>query len=310
MDFRVDLERLPRAVGPAALPGAKARGRDRRHPHRHDHRPVPRLPGGAGAIGRQRGGRLPRHGRLADRDQVAAGAAPQRRGARGAGRPAAGTGPAAAGVQALPRRGQHVGRVRPGLAAALSRGSPATCPATSGDLADEPIREVELWDLVSAFGRIIRENVATKPSNIVYDDTPIHVYMERIHGRLVERGHLAFSDLFDAGMHKSALIGIFLAVLELVRHHRVRVRAERPVRRNLGAARRQLQPAAGPVRRRQLRARHRTRRKWGMRSDCETASDAATPIPALVIPIPNPQSLIPRPSWSTTFPSRRSRTRT
>ena len=82
---------------------------------------------------------------------------------------------------------------------------------------------MELWDLVSAFGRIIRENVATKPSNIVYDDTPIHVYMERIYGRLVERGQMAFSDLFDAGMHKSALIGIFLAVLELVRHHRVRV---------------------------------------------------------------------------------------
>ena len=34
---------------------------------------------------------------------------------------------------------------------------------------------------------------------------------------------MAFSDLFDAGMHKSQLIGIFLAVLELVRHHHVRV---------------------------------------------------------------------------------------
>ncbi|MGO8689812.1 MAG: segregation and condensation protein A [Thermoguttaceae bacterium] len=96
-------------------------------------------------------------------------------------------------------------------------------PRQERNLAEEPIREVELWDLVSAFGRIIRENVATKPSNIVYDDTPIHVYMERIHRRLVQRGQLAFSELFDASMHKSALIGIFLAVLELVRHHRVRV---------------------------------------------------------------------------------------
>ena len=103
-------------------------------------------------------------------------------------------------------------------------------PRLSSDLpqyrrnpAEEPIREVELWDLVSAFGRIIRENVASRPSNIVYDDTPIHVYMERIHARLIERGHLAFSELFDADMHKSKLIGVFLAVLELVRHHRVRV---------------------------------------------------------------------------------------
>jgi segregation and condensation protein A len=96
-------------------------------------------------------------------------------------------------------------------------------PRSERNLAEEPIREVELWDLVSAFGRIVRENVATKPSNIVYDDTPIHVYMERIYGRLVQRGQLTFSDLFDSLMHKSALIGIFLAVLELVRHHRVRV---------------------------------------------------------------------------------------
>ena len=38
-----------------------------------------------------------------------------------------------------------------------------------------------------------------------------------------ERGQLAFSELFPAGLHKSAMIGIFLAVLELVRHHRVRI---------------------------------------------------------------------------------------
>ena len=101
-------------------------------------------------------------------------------------------------------------------------------PRSARDLAEQPIREVELWDLVSAFGRIIRENVATKPSNIVYDDTPIHVYMKRIYDRLVERGQLAFSGLFDAGMHKSALIGMFLAVLELVRHHRVRVQQNGP----------------------------------------------------------------------------------
>ena len=96
-------------------------------------------------------------------------------------------------------------------------------PRRERSLADEPVHEVELWDLVSAFGRIIRENVAAKPSNIVYDDTPIRVYMERIYARLLERGSLAFSDLFDAGLHKSALVGMFLAVLELVRHHRVRV---------------------------------------------------------------------------------------
>ena len=64
---------------------------------------------------------------------------------------------------------------------------------------------------------------AARPSNIVYDETPIHVYMPRIHARLLARGRLAFSDLFVPGMHKSALVGIFLAMLELVRHAQVRV---------------------------------------------------------------------------------------
>ncbi len=90
------------------------------------------------------------------------------------------------------------------------------------NLAEEPIHEVELWDLVSAFGRVIRENVSAKPSNIVYDDTPIHVHIGRILERLGQRGRLALSELFDAKLHKSALVGMFLAVLELVRHHRVR----------------------------------------------------------------------------------------
>ena len=96
-------------------------------------------------------------------------------------------------------------------------------PERQRNMAEEPIQEVELWDLVSAFGRIIRDTVATKPANIVYDDTPIHVHMTRIHARLLERGRLCFAELFEPGMHRSKMVGIFLAVLELVRHHRVRV---------------------------------------------------------------------------------------
>lgn len=96
-------------------------------------------------------------------------------------------------------------------------------PPRERNLAEEPIHEVELWDLVSAFGRIMRDTELAKPSNIVYDETPIRVYMDRIHTRLQEQGHLAFGELFDPTMHKSSLIGIFLAVLELVRHARVRL---------------------------------------------------------------------------------------
>ena len=51
-------------------------------------------------------------------------------------------------------------------------------PPRTVDPAEQPIHEVELWDLVSAVGRIMRERERLKPlTNIVYDDTPQQVYI-------------------------------------------------------------------------------------------------------------------------------------
>lgn len=97
--------------------------------------------------------------------------------------------------------------------------SDAPAPGSAGE--SEPLRDAELWDLVAAFSRVLRENAGPPPSSIVYDDTPIHVYMERIQQRLQRAGRVPFSQLFTAQMHKSQLIGVFLAVLELMRHQRV-----------------------------------------------------------------------------------------
>ncbi len=94
-------------------------------------------------------------------------------------------------------------------------------PADAGGPAAQPIFELELWDLVSAFGRITRDTFVSQAASIVYDDTPIQVYMARIHEQLVLGRRIAFSNMFLPGMHKSAMVGVFLAVLELVRHHNV-----------------------------------------------------------------------------------------
>lgn len=94
-------------------------------------------------------------------------------------------------------------------------------PTRRIDPAEQPIREIELWDLVSAFGRILQQRDQRVPTNIVYDDTPIHVFMERIEQRIVGDGRTPFSRLFTADQHRSTQVGIFLAMLELVRHHRI-----------------------------------------------------------------------------------------
>ena len=86
--------------------------------------------------------------------------------------------------------------------------------------ADElPIAKVEVWDLVSAFGRILKARQKAPQQSIQYDDTPIHVYMHRIHERVQQMHRVELQDLFEVGMHKSTLIAMFLATLEMTRHH-------------------------------------------------------------------------------------------
>ena len=93
--------------------------------------------------------------------------------------------------------------------------------------AELEIGGVELWDLVSAFGRVLREKLkAPDPTNIRYDDTPIHVYMRQIDQRLRHTGKVTFSELFPEAVHKSTLVGMFLALLELVRYRHARARQD------------------------------------------------------------------------------------
>ena len=142
--------------------------------------------------------------------------------AGGARRPAAGAGPPAAGVQAVPRRGQHARRAQPRVARALSAAGerPAGAAAVARRAADSGSRAVGPGERVRP--RAEGEARGRGPENIRYDDTPIHVYMQRIDERLRRDGRVAFTAFFEDAVHKSTLVGMFLAVLELVRHQHAR----------------------------------------------------------------------------------------
>ncbi len=85
------------------------------------------------------------------------------------------------------------------------------------DPAVQPLRQVELWDLVSAFGRLMRETLALQPQQLVADETPLHVYTESLLHRLRNESPLAFSAVFTPPHTRSRLVGLFLAVLELIK---------------------------------------------------------------------------------------------
>jgi segregation and condensation protein A len=81
------------------------------------------------------------------------------------------------------------------------------------------IKEVELWDLVSALGRVLKKNDVPTEGRIRYDDTPIEVYVEQIGSRVRAEGEVLFTQLFDHETIRSRIVGLFLAILELIRHH-------------------------------------------------------------------------------------------
>ena len=89
------------------------------------------------------------------------------------------------------------------------------------DLANQPLRKVELWDLVSAFGRLMRETIALQPSHIAIDETPMQVHLDRILELLQKHGRMSLSQLFTPPHTRGRLLGLFLATLELIRSRTV-----------------------------------------------------------------------------------------
>jgi segregation and condensation protein A len=95
-------------------------------------------------------------------------------------------------------------------------------PVSTPGTAPAPIlKPVELWDLVSAFGRLMRETLANQPQEIIVDHTPLHVHMDFILERLARDGRARLSTLFLPPHTRSRLVGLFLAILELTKGHQI-----------------------------------------------------------------------------------------
>ena len=92
---------------------------------------------------------------------------------------------------------------------------------------EDIVEEVEVWQLVEAFVRLMQQTGLGAEATVVYDDTPIHDYMRLILELLEQHTILSFFDLFPPGRGRSAMIGCFLALLELMKQHRIRTEQAR-----------------------------------------------------------------------------------
>lgn len=99
----------------------------------------------------------------------------------------------------------------------------------AGAAEDEPppvdMDEVQVWDLVHAFDRLMKEVGIRKPRfhEVTYDDTPIDLHAADIEDRLNREGRLTLRQLIAGRASRSEMIGIFLALLELIREKKILV---------------------------------------------------------------------------------------
>lgn len=86
------------------------------------------------------------------------------------------------------------------------------------------LEDVQIWDLVAVFNKLMSSiGAGAATHDVVFDDTPIALHATDILDRLQgEGGQMGFESIFT-GRTRAEMVGLFLALLELMRQQRVRV---------------------------------------------------------------------------------------
>ena len=107
---------------------------------------------------------------------------------------------------------------------------PAVRPNRSedGDLPPLALEELHVWDLLATFEKLMGELGRRGPARheVTADDTPIDLHAADIADRVSREGRVSFRSLLAGRASRGEMIGVFLALLELVRQKRVLVTLE------------------------------------------------------------------------------------
>jgi len=93
------------------------------------------------------------------------------------------------------------------------------------------LENVSVWDLLEAFDAILKATGSAIDISHIADDTPIDLYQIEILDRLQNEGPMNFEKIFEGKKNRLVLVGLFLALLELVREKLVKI--DHPRRENL-----------------------------------------------------------------------------
>ena len=96
---------------------------------------------------------------------------------------------------------------------------------------DEPeldLDQVSVWTLLEAFDSIMQATGHLTNYDHITDDTPIDLYQIEILHRLQTEGAMSFSEIFKDRGNRLIMVGLFLAMLELIRYHLIWVEQSAP----------------------------------------------------------------------------------
>jgi segregation and condensation protein A len=92
-----------------------------------------------------------------------------------------------------------------------------------GETEQEPLRNLELWDLVLLYSRVVKSTRLDVAISILYRDIPLEVFIDKILKELSGKGSARFSELIADKSDRTEMIGTFLAILQLAKDQRVRI---------------------------------------------------------------------------------------
>lgn len=90
------------------------------------------------------------------------------------------------------------------------------------------LEQVSLWDLLEAFDTICKAIGNVGDIRHISDDTPIDLYQIEILHRLQTEGPMTFERIFESQTNRVVMVGLFLAMLELIREKLVWVEQPMP----------------------------------------------------------------------------------
>jgi segregation and condensation protein A len=92
-----------------------------------------------------------------------------------------------------------------------------------GETEQEPLRNLELWDLVLLYSKALKGTRLDAMMSILYRDVPLEVFIDKILNTLVDRKTTSLHELLGQSPDRTSILGTFLALLQLAKIQKVTV---------------------------------------------------------------------------------------